>query len=657
MTPDFRAPSTQGVRQALLAAIYGTESPDYNVMYGGQRFDDYSQHPNRPVLIESGPNKGKYSTAAGKPQFLKSTWDELQRELELPDFSPSSQDQAAWHLADKTYRQKTGGYLEDVLASRDPQAIAGVGQALSGKWTSLPGGIEQNTNENKFVQAFNDARGLPGAETQMAQMNYTIVEPKTAGGEFTIVEPKTVQGDPSRWGMFPEAMDTLTMGGASKLNAAGGAVIDASLGALQGKEWNYSEPYNRQLEQQRADQSAYQEQNPNKSMGGKAAGVGLGITSLPFAKGFTGAVKSGAGYGVLGGALQDADSKEQRAWNTVAGAGTGALLGSAVYPVASLLGKGVNAVRGVKSTPAPTTEQLRSNKNALYDAAEGGVGKVRMTRTHMTQLAQRFNNVGKDTNMGGVLQSVTNDAYKATNSTISKFNQIASDVNAGRVPPPTFGELEKMRQNLNATITDSVTPQGKLTSDGTMSLRVLEEIDDFLMSSPFQEARTAYRTLIKAERIERAFRFAELNAGANYTQAGMEKAIQGQFNRIAQHKSFQSLFTKEEQSLIEGVVKGGTPVQRLMKRFGALAPKGGLSTMFNIGMVSANPLLGIPLGVAAAGSKMGSTAKTLKSARQVDEMVRRGGLLAGPKPKISDQMNRLLMPPAGLLGSDYLRSP
>ena len=35
------------------------------------------------------------------------------------------------------------------------------------------------------------------------------------------------RGDASRWGMFPEAMDMVTMGGASKLNAAGGGLIDA----------------------------------------------------------------------------------------------------------------------------------------------------------------------------------------------------------------------------------------------------------------------------------------------------------------------------------------------------------------------------------------------------------------------------------------------
>ena len=76
--------------------------------------------------------------------------------------------------------------------------------------------------------------------------------------------------------------------------------------------------------------------------------------------------------------------------------------------------------------------------------------------------------------------------------------------------------------------------------------------------------------------------------------------------------------------------------------------------MFNIGMVTTNPLLGIPLGVGASMAKHGSTAKTLKTANQVDEMVRRGGLLA-PRTSVTDKVNRLLLPPAGLLASEYSR--
>ena len=301
--------------------------------------------------------------------------------------------------------------------------------------------------------------------------------------------------------------------------------------------------------------------------------------------------------------------------------------------------------RAAKSE-APTAADWRDKKNALYSAAESGIGKLKMTRTHVDRLAQGFNEVGKDSNKGGVLASITDDLYKGTNTTISKFNKITGDVQAGKVPPPTFGELEKMRQDLNAAVSQNILPTGKLTADGTMSARLVDKIDDMLVDSPFKEARATYRTMIKAEKMERAFHMAELNAGSNYTQAGMEKAIQGQFKKLATDKNFTKLFTKEEQAAIEGVVNIGG-VHKAVKMFGGLAPKGALSTMFNIGMVTQSPEIGIPLGVAAGAAKFGSTARIMNKANRADEMVRSGGKPMSPRGLLSGNNIRRL----GLLGT------
>jgi muramidase (phage lysozyme) len=159
-------------QKALLDTIAGTESPGYNVMYGGGRFSDYSHHPNQAIPIRSGPNAGKTSSAAGRYQFLGSTWDAMAHKLGLTDFSPASQDKAAWALASETYRRKTGGDLAAALQSGDPRVIAGVGHALSGTWTSLPGGIEQGQGANRFVQAFNRYLGGAGQRpTQVASLD------------------------------------------------------------------------------------------------------------------------------------------------------------------------------------------------------------------------------------------------------------------------------------------------------------------------------------------------------------------------------------------------------------------------------------------------------------------------------------------------------
>lgn len=159
--------------RALLNAISGPESKgNYDVIFGGQKFADYSDHPRIDVAITSGPNAGKTSSAAGKYQFLKGTWDQYKKKLGLKDFSPESQDKAAWALAQDAYRDSTGGDLSEALTSGDPQIIAGVGKALAPIWTSLPGGIEQGTNSNRFVNAYaanlNSPNDSAGAVNAMA---------------------------------------------------------------------------------------------------------------------------------------------------------------------------------------------------------------------------------------------------------------------------------------------------------------------------------------------------------------------------------------------------------------------------------------------------------------------------------------------------------
>jgi len=146
----------------LLDAIAGSESPGYDVKYGGGKFTDFTDHPRDAVPITTGPNAGRTSSAAGRYQFLGSTWDEVKKEAGLPDFSPDSQDAGAWHLANKTYQQRTGRDLtQDLQAAKgDPNAVRQIGQALSKVWTSLPGGQEPNRATASFASRY-DGGGAP----------------------------------------------------------------------------------------------------------------------------------------------------------------------------------------------------------------------------------------------------------------------------------------------------------------------------------------------------------------------------------------------------------------------------------------------------------------------------------------------------------------
>lgn len=100
----------------------------YRTLYGGELFDQFADHPRIPVSAMLG-GRPITSTAAGAYQILARTWDEVQAALNLPDFSPASQDAAAVYLI------RRRGALEDVRAGRFEQAIAKVAR----EWASLPG--------------------------------------------------------------------------------------------------------------------------------------------------------------------------------------------------------------------------------------------------------------------------------------------------------------------------------------------------------------------------------------------------------------------------------------------------------------------------------------------------------------------------------------
>ena len=127
--------------RALLDTIAQTKSAGrYNVRYGGhgdKTFQGFGDHPRIAEPITSGPDVGKTSSAAGRYQFIGSTWDQEAKKLGLTDFAPANQDAAAWDLAQTEYKTKTG---KDLLTTLRSGETADVLPSLSGQWSALPGG-------------------------------------------------------------------------------------------------------------------------------------------------------------------------------------------------------------------------------------------------------------------------------------------------------------------------------------------------------------------------------------------------------------------------------------------------------------------------------------------------------------------------------------
>ncbi len=191
-------------------------------------------------------------------------------------------------------------------------------------------------------------------------------------------------GDSSQWSTGQEGVDTLTMGGQSKLNAAGGALVDSAFDWANGKGFNWGQNYDKLLQEQRDNQSAYNTEHPNLTAAGTAGGLAIGIARGPvWAKGVKGAVVTGAGYGALGGGLEDANSIGERAWNIAKGAGAGSLIGAGGYGGGKLIGAGAEKVSKAFSTV--NAPPLNKAEMEVFDLIQKAGGPAAV-QTKMAQL-------------------------------------------------------------------------------------------------------------------------------------------------------------------------------------------------------------------------------------------------------------------------------
>lgn len=168
-TQDPVAPNLKPHERAFLNAISSKESGgDYNVRYtpaGGTQFDGFDQHPG---IFEDGPEGP--SSAAGRYQFTKSTWDDMGG----GSFAPENQDTRALALARQRYSASTGRNLDDDLTARGMGAD--VMSALSPTWAALKGnqGAISAEYENSLKRY-----GSGGGATEVASVDEVPRKPRT----------------------------------------------------------------------------------------------------------------------------------------------------------------------------------------------------------------------------------------------------------------------------------------------------------------------------------------------------------------------------------------------------------------------------------------------------------------------------------------------
>lgn len=139
--------------RALMRTITASESNvanPYHVLYGGKYIEDLTRHPEQCMPILTGPNIGQCSTAAGRYQFLNTTWYEKARKYHPEpsgllwwknySFEPEYQDRVVY-----AWLNDSSAWGVDISKKLQQGKIESVLKLLSGTWTSLGYGIETNT--------------------------------------------------------------------------------------------------------------------------------------------------------------------------------------------------------------------------------------------------------------------------------------------------------------------------------------------------------------------------------------------------------------------------------------------------------------------------------------------------------------------------------
>lgn len=149
----------------------------YNTMFGNERFGNLGAHPNVKKSFKQTDGTTNFTTAAGRYQFLKGTWDNLANQYGFKDFSPRAQDLGAIALISGR------GALDDVLNGNWQGAIGKLGQ----EWASLP---SSKYKQGKRSWEFANQRLGGGVQAQAFQPDF--VDLKKVGIGVKNYQPQMV---------------------------------------------------------------------------------------------------------------------------------------------------------------------------------------------------------------------------------------------------------------------------------------------------------------------------------------------------------------------------------------------------------------------------------------------------------------------------------
>ena len=331
--------------------------------------------------------------------------------------------------------------------------------------------------------------------------------------------------------------------------------------------------YDERLAFEREQEALMEKTNPGAMLGAEIGGSVAGALLPGGAIGTLGkgagtmarigaSAAAGAGMGGTYGFMEGEGMPDR-----VSGAATGAAIGGVVGAAAPAIGAGVQkfadnraANRAIQEAvaTAPTTEGLRSQGRAAYDAIEGVGLNIRPERVQdlKTQIANALRGEGA--------------AYTGAERVLPGSSAIlgaVDNVGAGANTVP-FNELDIFRRYANNAAAGAAATN---PNDARIASGVVEKLDDFVMGlkpddvdsgdvALLQEllpkARNLWSRMSRSDLIDNA-----IEAGNNNYRSGAASGIRAQFQRILNNPKLIRGFSDAERKMIQRVVNGSLPEQ------------------------------------------------------------------------------------------------
>ena len=339
-------------------------------------------------------------------------------------------------------------------------------------------------------------------------------------------------------------------------------------------------------------------------------------------------------------------------------AGTAQYVGETTEsPLAGIAaGMAVGATAGLRPRQVEkglTAEQLRIRADIAYRNAEkaGVVVSPDSLKAKVPQFEKLLKEEGFVPGLHPQLDTVLGELQKEINT------------------PKTLRELDQLRRTLKAPVKFFDNPdQQRITS------KLVDEFDDYVnnlsakdlaveggkvktATKELTKARNFYSKSRKADEIDELFRRAEIRAGANFTQSGLENSLRQELKSLSLNKKRFSMFSSTEQNAIEAAAKGGS-IQNVLRNIGKYAATSPIPTGVGGGLgAGIGAMLGGVPGAVIGGAlvptiggaaRAGATRMGLNRLEEIQKMVSLGRM-----PEI--QSRTRLVPVTGLRG--LLASP